>query len=62
MANEVYALNEVSGVVALVPVEYLTHPIFGPNLKPVRNGKTRKRLSEIVREDTPETDTETKED
>lgn len=49
--DTVYAYNEVSGVVAQVPERFLTHPILGANLRQVRNGKTRGRLSEIVKSD-----------
>jgi len=45
----VYAQNEANGVVALVPEHYLSHPNLGKNLKRVRNGKVRGRLSEIVK-------------
>ena len=37
--NLVYALNENSGVVAEVPAHYLTHPILGKSLRPMRTGK-----------------------
>lgn len=37
--NLVYALNETSGVVGSVPEHYLTHPVLGANLRPVRTGK-----------------------
>lgn len=37
--NLVYALNETSGVVGEVPAHYLTHPVLGANLRPMRTGK-----------------------
>ena len=39
--NQVYAVNDLNGVVALVPRHYLSHPVLGANLREVRNGKTR---------------------
>lgn len=49
----VFAYNEISGVVALVPERYLTHPVLGLNLREVSSGKTRGRLSEIIKTDAP---------
>lgn len=49
----IYAQNMLTGVIALVPEHYLTHPNLGVNLKEVRNGKTRGRLSEIIKPDAP---------
>lgn len=50
--NEVYAFNKISRQVDLVPESYLEHPIFGPNLELVRNGKDRIRFSEFNVTDT----------
>lgn len=51
--SNVFAINEISGVVALVPKRFLTHPVLGKNLREVRSGKTRGRLSEIIKSDVP---------
>lgn len=51
--QRVYAQNQISGVVALVPARYLSHPVLGANLREVRNGKVRGRLSEIIKPDEP---------
>ena len=51
--STVFAFNEVSGVVASVPARYLSHPVLGQNLREVRSGKHRARLSEIVRDEAP---------
>lgn len=52
----VFAYNEISGVVADVPERHLAHPILGANLREVKSGKTRGRLSEIVKSDAPAED------
>lgn len=52
----VFAYNEISGVVASVPERYLTHPVLGKNLREVRSGKARGRLSEIIKSDAPAKD------
>lgn len=44
----VYALNELTNLVVSVPVDHLTHPVLGANLREVRSPKQRARLSEIV--------------
>ena len=54
--QQVYAYNDLSGVVGLVPAHYLEHPILGANLTLVRNGKTRGRLSEIIDASVDETE------
>lgn len=57
--STVFAFNEISGVVASVPARYLDHPVLGKNLREVRTGKKRVRLSEIVRDEAPaESETE----
>lgn len=50
---EVFAYNKISEQIEKVPESYLTHPTFGPNLKRVRTGKTRVRLSELGNTDQP---------
>lgn len=57
-SQKVYAHNILTDVVRPVPAHYLTHPILGANLRPVRNGKTRGRLSEIVGTDEKPEETE----
>ena len=46
--DRVYAYNEISDVVRAVPRNHLNHPILGANMREVRNGKARGRLSEII--------------
>ena len=50
----VYAVNDINGVVSLVPEDYLEHPILGATLRQVRNGKNRVRLSETSGDATDE--------
>ena len=55
MTNE-YAYNELTGVTAEVPSEHIDHPILGANLRRVRNGKRRGRMTDIISpEDAPAT-------
>jgi len=50
-SQKVYAHNVLTDVVRLVPAHYLTHPTLGANLRAVRNGKKRGRLSEIIQDE-----------
>lgn len=60
--STVFAFNEITGKVAEVPARFLTHPVLGKNIREVRNGKTRGRLSEIIQTEAPaEVDTEDEE-
>ena len=45
-----YAQNDITGIVCLVPVDHLTHPVLGKHLTEVRGSKPRARLSEIVKD------------
>ena len=47
-----YAYNELTGVTAQVPSEHIDHPILGANLRRVRNGKRRGRMTDIIPKDT----------
>lgn len=54
--SNVYAYNELTGLTALVPEEHVDHPILGVNLRRVRNGKQRGRMTDIIApEDAPAT-------
>lgn len=55
--KNVHVQNRISGVVGVVPENHLSHPVLGANLVEVRNGKTRGRLSEIVKDSPSETAT-----
>lgn len=60
--STVFAYNEITGKVAQVPARYLNHPTLGKNIREVRNGKTRGRLSEIIQTEAPaEVDTKDEE-
>ena len=48
--DRVYAYNEVSGEVKLLPKRFLSHPIFGKNLREVGSGKKRKIIRALIAE------------
>lgn len=46
--TQVFAYNELTRLTGQVPENHLKHPILGANLREVRSGKRRGRMSEIV--------------
>ena len=48
--DRVYAYNEVSGEVKLLPKRFLSHPTFGKNLRQVDSGKKRAVVKALIAE------------